>query len=439
MKKQRLEQKQYQNLSAQQIQFLGLLQLPVISLEKRIEEELEENVALEEEELEDVSSSFQVYSTKLNYDDYQITDQSNSLEDYLKKQLIDLNLNNETLFLVKYLINSLDDNGFLTQDLYSITSDILTNDNRDVSEKELQAALKILQQLEPVGVGSKNLQECLLFQLKKLYPSEKTALQIISDFYTPFSNKNFEHLIKHLSISQKELKSIYSLIETLKPVPSLGFHKSSSPSKYIYADFTITSANNNLQLQLNRGNTKKLKVSKYYSDLLSETIDEKTKDFLTQKIERAKWFKESMQKRNETLKLVMETIMLIQKDFLISGSENDLKPMKLADVAEIVKMDISTISRVSNSKYVETRFGTFKIKDLFSDAFRKDNGEVVSTIEIKRQLKEIVALEDKSSPFTDEKLSELLGENEYHIARRTVAKYREQLGIKTAKLRREIQ
>ena len=278
-----------------------------------------------------------------------------------------------------------------------------------------------------------------MFQLKKLYPSEKTALQIISDYYTPFSNKNFEHLIKHLSISQKELKSIYSLIETLKPVPSSGFHKNSSPSKYIYADFTITSANNNLQLQLNRGNTKKLKVSKYYSDLLSETIDEKTKDFLTQKIERAKWFKESMQKRNETLKLVMETIMLIQKDFLISGSENDLNPMKLADVAEIVKMDISTISRVSNSKYVETHFGTFKIKDLFSDAFRKDNGEVVSTIEIKRQLKEIVALEDKSSPFTDEKLSELLGENEYHIARRTVAKYREQLGIKTAKLRREIQ
>ena len=146
-----------------------------------------------------------------------------------------------------------------------------------------------------------------------------------------------------------------------------------------------------------------------------------------------------MQKRDETLKLVMETIMLIQKDFLISGSENDLKPMKLADVAEIVKMDISTISRVSNSKYVETRFGTFKIKDLFSDAFRKDNGEVVSTIEIKRQLREIVATEDKSSPFTDEKLSELLGKNEYHIARRTVAKYREQLGIETAKLRRKIQ
>ena len=315
MKKQRLEQKQYQNLSAQQIQFLGLLQLPVVSLEKRIEEELEENVALEEEEIEDAPSSFKVYSTKLNYDDYQITDQSNSLEDYLKKQLIDLNLNNETLFLVKYLINSLDENGFLTQDLYSITSDILTNDSRDVSEKELQTALKILQQLEPVGVGSKNLQECLLFQLKKLYPSEKTALQIITDFYTPFSNKNFEHLIKHLGISQKELKSIYSLIETLKPVPSSGFHKTSSPSKYIYADFTITSANNNLQLQLNRGNTKKLKVSKYYSDLLSETIDKKTKDFLAQKIERAKWFKESMQKRDETLKLVMETIMLIQKDF----------------------------------------------------------------------------------------------------------------------------
>ena len=439
MKKQRLEQKQYQSLSPQQIQFLGLLQLPIVSLEKRIEDELEENITLEEgEELEDATVSFQSYSSKLNFDDLQIEDKSHSIEDYVTKQLIDLNLEEDVLFLVKYLINSLDDNGFLSRDLYSIGSDLLTNNNQIVEEKDLQLALKTLQDLEPVGVGAKNLQDCLLLQLKKLHPSEKIAFQIILDFYVPFSNKNFEYLIKNLGISKKELKHIYKLIETLNPVPSSGFYKTTSPSEYIYADFTISIINNQLQLQLNKGNTKTLQVSKYYSNLLSETIDEKTKEFLNQKIERAKWFKDSMKKREDTLKRVMEAIIEIQKDFLISGSENDLKPMKLSDVAEIVNMDISTISRVSNSKFIETNFGTFKVKNLFSDAFRKDNGEVISTTEIKRQLKEIVRSEDKLSPFTDEKLSELLGKDEYHIARRTVAKYREQLGIETAKLRREL-
>ena len=439
MKKQRLEQKQYQSLSPQQIQFLGLLQLPIISLEKRIEDELEENITLEEEEeLEDAPVSFQSYSSKLNFDDLQIEDKSHSIEDYVSKQLIDLNLEDNVLFLVKYLINSLDDNGFLSRDLYSISSDLLINNNQIVAEKELQLALTILQNLEPVGVGAKNLQDCLLLQLKKLYPSEKIAFQIILDFYVPFSNKNFEHLIKNLAISKKELKDIYKLIETLNPVPSSGFYKNTGPSEYIHADFTISTINNQLHLQLNKGNTKSLQVSKYYSDLLLETIDEKTKEFLNKKIERAKWFKDSLQKREDTLKRVMEAIIEIQKDFLISGSENDLKPMKLADIAEIVNMDISTISRVSNSKFIETNFGTFKVKNLFSDAFRKDNGEVISTSEIKRQLKEIVHSEDKSNPFTDEKLSELLGKEEYHIARRTVSKYREQLGIKTAKLRREL-
>lgn len=439
MKKQRLEQKQYQSLSPQQIQFLGLLQLPIVSLEKRIEDELEENIALEErEELDDTPVSSQSCASKLSFDDLQIEDKSHSIEDYITKQLIDLNLEDNVLFLVKYLINSLDDNGFLSRDLYSISSDLLTSNNQIVDEKDLQLALKTLQDLEPVGVGAKNLQDCLLLQLKKLHPSEKIAFQIILDFYVPFSNKNFEHLIKNLAISKKDLKRIYKLIETLNPVPSSGFYKTTSPSEYIYADFTISTINNQLQLQLNKGNTKALQVSKYYSDLLLETIDETTKEFLNKKIERAKWFKDSMQKREDTLKRVMEAIIELQKDFLISGSENDLKPMKLADVAEIVKMDISTISRVSNSKFIETNFGSFKVKNLFSDAFRKDNGEVISTTEIKRRLKEIVRSEDKSSPFTDEKLSELLGKDEYHIARRTVAKYREQLGIETAKLRREL-
>ena len=439
MNKQRLEQKQYQSLSPQQIQFLGLLQIPIVSLEKRIEQELEENPALDEYEQEEENQNpYYSASPKPNFEDFQIEDKTESLEDHLRKQIIDLNLTADILFLVKYLINSLDDNGFLSRDLYSISSDLLTNNNMDFSENDLQLALKILKDLEPIGVGAENLQDCLLIQLRKLHPSQKVAFQIISEYYTPFSNKNFERILKDLSLSEKELKAIYHLIEKLNPFPAAGFSKNTAPAEYIYSDFTIIITNNQLQLQLNNGNTKTIKVSKYYSDLLLETKDSETKEFLIQKIERAKWFKESMEKREVTLKRVMEAIMQFQKDFLISGDDSDLKPMKLADIADIVNMDISTISRVSNSKFVEAHFGTFKVKELFSDAFRKDNGELISTNEIKNQLKEIILTENKLQPFTDEKLSELLGKDDYHIARRTVTKYREQLGIETARLRREL-
>ena len=441
MKKQRLEQKQNQNLSPQQIQFLGLLQLPIISLQKRIEKELEENPALEEEEEEEYEKSldsFQGSYSKLNFENYQIEDSADSIKDLLTKQLIDLNLNDDLMFLVNYLINSLDDNGFLTRDLYSISSDLLTTNNMSVSEEDLNSALKILQDLDPVGIGSENLQDCLLIQLKKLHPSKKIPFQVISDFYTPFSNKNFEHLIKNVPISEKKLKATYSLIEGLNPFPAAGFSKNSSPIEYIYADFAIIESNGHLQLQMNKGSGKSLKVSKYYSDLLLETKDKKTKDFLKKNVEKAKWFKESTEKREGTLRRVISAIIELQKDYLISGLESDLRPMKLFDVAEIVNMDISTISRVSNSKFIETHFGTFKVKELFSDAYRKDDGELISTNEIKSQLKEIILNENKLRPFTDEQLTELLGKEKYHIARRTVAKYRELLGIETAKLRREL-
>tara|TARA_S200000501_G_scaffold373333_1_gene420204 strand:- start:2371 stop:3687 length:1317 start_codon:yes stop_codon:yes gene_type:complete len=438
MAKQRLEQKQYQTLSPQQIQFLDLLQIPVVSLEKRVEKELEENPSLEEDVVEE-SAPYQgyIYNTR-NAEHAQIEDASESLEENLIKQLIDLNLNDKDLFLVKYLINSLDDNGFLSRDLYSISSDLLVNNNLKATETELQDALKTLQSLEPCGVGAKNLQNCLLIQLKRLHPEEKIAQEIILEYYTQFSNKNFELLIKSLNISQKKLKSIYALVQRLTPIPSTGFSKNTNVSQYIYPDFTITYSNNELRLQLNRGGAKKLKINNYYSNLLLETADKKTKDFLQKKIEKARWFKDSMKKREGTLRLVMEAIIELQNDFFISGAENDLKPMKLADVAEVVNMDISTISRVSNAKFIETHFGTFKVKELFSDAYRKDNGKLISTKEIKSGLQKLILNEDKSDPFTDERLAELLGKEDYHISRRTVSKYREQLGVEKAKLRREL-
>ena len=443
MGKQQLKQSQGQNLSPQQIQFLGLLQTPIVSLEKRIEKELEENPALEEK-VEDIdeeeSQNIQyIASKKSNFEDLQIEESSGGLTEYLEKQLVGLNFEEDILFLVNYLINSLDDNGFLNRDLYSISSDLLTNNNLVVSEKMLQFSLEKLQNLEPIGVGAKDLQNCLLLQLKKKYASEEIAIKIISEYYNAFSNKNFDLIISELNISEKKLKSIYTLIESLNPIPSSGFSKNTSSTKYIYPDFTIIPTNNNeLDLQMNKGDTKKIQVSKYYSNLLSETNDLTTKEFLTKKLEKAKWFQEAIEKRNVTLRQVMLVIIQLQKNYLTSGLEEDLKPMRLADVSDIVNMDISTISRVSNSKFIETHFGTFKVKELFSDAYRKDNGVVISTKIIKNQLEFIINSEDKKNPHTDKKLADLLGQEEYHIARRTVAKYREQLGIGTAKLRKEL-
>ena len=434
MSKQRLEQKQYQNLSPQQIQFLGLLQIPIVSLEKRIEEELEDNPALEEDEEKQTYFS----SNKTDFSNFQIEDKSESLTSYLEKQLVGIELSKENLFLVKYLINSLDSNGFLSRDLFSISSDLLISDNLDISEVKMLNALNVLQNLEPIGVGANSLQECLLIQLKKLYPENKLALKIITEFYSQFSNKNFENIIKNLGISEEKLKSTYSLIESLNPIPANGFFKNEEISEYIYPDFTLLVVNNQLELQLNKSNTKPIKISKYYSNLLKETTDKTTKEFLQKKVEKALWFKEALIKREATLKKVMLAIISLQENYLLSGVESDLKPMKLADIANIVNMDISTISRVSNSKYVETHFRTFKLKELFSEAYKKDDGQVISTNEIKNHLKKIILTEDKTTPYNDEQLADLLGKDNYHIARRTVAKYREKLGIETAKLRRKL-
>ena len=434
MSKQRLEQKQYQNLSPQQIQFLGLLQIPIVSLEKRIEEELEDNPAIEEDEENQTYFS----SNKTDFSDFQIEDNSESLTSYLEKQLVGNELSKGNLFLVKYLINSLDSNGFLSRDLFSISSDLLISDNLDISEVKMLNALNILQNLEPIGVGSNSLQECLLIQLKKNYPEDKLALKIITEFYSQFSNKNFENIIKNLGISEEKLKSTYSLIESLNPIPANGFFKNEEISEYIYPDFTLLVVNNQLELQLNKSNTKPIKISKYYSNLLNETTDKTTKEFLQKKVEKALWFKEALIKREATLKKVMLAIISLQENYLLSGVESDLKPMKLADIANIVNMDISTISRVSNSKYVETHFRTFKLKELFSEAYKKDDGQVISTNEIKNHLKKIILTEDKTTPYNDEQLADLLGKDNYHIARRTVAKYREKLGIETAKLRRKL-
>jgi RNA polymerase sigma-54 factor len=445
MNKQRLQQNQQLKLSPKQIQFLGLLQTPLTSLESRIEEELEKNPALEEEIVDEEESDFQTEYQyyKRNNPDYSpppIPDKEESLYEALLKQLLLLNLEEQEYDLAQYLIGCLDDNGFLTRDLYIIENDLLLNQDIEVSEKELERILQKIQTLEPFGVGAKSMQECLVLQLKA---KEKTksiqlAIDVLQNYYDPFSKKNFDAIFRKSEINKFQLKQVYLEVEKLNPNPGSAFSNSTEMTNYILPDFSINYIDGKLNLKLNKSNNRQVFVNKSYEKMLTETKDKQAKDFIKQKIESAIWFADAIKQRENTLHNVMSAIINFQHDYFISGDEKDLNPMKLMDIAQIVSMDISTISRVSNSKYVETSFGTFLLKELFSEAYHKEDGTVISTKEIKEKLKKILESEDKKQPLNDEKLAELLGKQEYHIARRTVAKYREQLHISVARLRRTL-
>ena len=263
------------------------------------------------------------------------------------------------------------------------------------------------------------------------------AIKILKNEYNSFSKKNYEALIKNLNISKSDLKQVYLAIERLNPFPASHFTNSATGA-YISPDFIVTIKDEKNEVSLTKRSGKDIQVSSQYQKMMSQTIDKEAKEFLKQKIESANWFKKAILQREETLLKVMSSIVLIQDEYFKSGDEGKIKAMKLADIAEKVGMDISTISRVTNSKYVQTFFGIFLLKDLFSEAYSKENGEVISTKSIKQRLKEIIEQEDKTRPFTDESLCEILGRDEYHIARRTVAKYRESLGIETSRYRREL-
>ncbi len=443
--KQRLQQNQKLKLSPKQIQFLGLLQVPITSLAYRIEEELEKNPALEEEIVEEDQEQFeQEYHFKKRHNaDFippPIPEKEQTLYDSLCKQLLLLNLTEREFLLAKYLIGCLDEKGFLTRDLYTIESDLMLNQELEVSELELERALSKIQTLEPVGVGARDLQECLIIQLKAKQQSNAVlvAIGLLQDHYNSFSKKNFEAILKATDIDEQMLKNVYQEVEKLNPNPGASYQNSDEPISYILPDFSVTLSEGKLNLKLNKNNNRQVFVNKRYEKMLAESTDKATTDFLKQKIEAAHWFAEAIKQRENTLYNVMSAILDFQQDYFASGNEKDLKPMKLMDIAELVQMDISTISRVSNSKYVETAFGTFLLKELFSEAYRKDDGTTISTNEIKSKLKEIIEDEDKQAPLNDEQLALLLGEEEYHIARRTVAKYREQLKIPVARLRRKL-
>ena len=446
MQRQRQILKQKLNLSPLQIQFLNLLQIPIVDLDKRIEKEIEENPVIEEDDLEE-SENEKVYLSTNNQSNDRKTDflvdnftgNINTLSNHLQNQLIGSEKNEDELKVVKYLINSLDENGFLRRESTSIINDYYIINEIEIAEDLLNDALKTLKDLEPAGVGAKNLRECLIIQNNKSDFDNKLLIKnILENFYEAFTNKNFEKIIRELNIEKEQLSLVYNNVESLNPIPGAGFSKNKDNTEYIIPDFSISNKDGNIDIKLNKVRRRKINISSYYQKILDETNDEKTKDFLKQKLEQAKWFIESLEKRNETLLKVMSAIAEIQKAYFISGEDKDLKPMKLADISEKVQLDISTISRVTNSKYLEASFGTFLLKELFSEAYRKDNGEIISTKEIKNKLIEIIESENKEHPFTDENLCKLLGEDDYNIARRTVAKYRDELKIPTARNRRSL-
>ena len=476
--KQYLKLKLNQKLSPQQIQLMKLIQLPTIDFEQNIQRELEENPALEIEENrsdnidEDYSNDEKLSDNEdinideyLNYDDtpsYKLNYNSNnenenneipfasgtSFTEYLTSQLNTLKLDNQEKKIAEFLVGSIDNSGYIRQELNEIVDDLAFTQNLDVSIEKLKNILSIVQQLDPPGVGAQSLKDCLIIQLKRkaINNDIELAIDILEHSFEHFSKKHFNKLIAKYNITEERLKVVIKEIEKLNPKPGNSYSNTDRPIEHIIPDFKIEIDNNNLILTLNNRNSPVLKISKEYDEMLKGYKLDKNKtksqkdavQFIKQKLDSAKWFIDAVKQRQETLYVTMSAIMEYQKKYFITGDEKNMKPMILKDIAEKIEMDISTISRVANSKYVDTPYGTKLLKEFFSESMTTQSGEEISTIEIKKILQTIIENENKKFPETDEKLVKLLVNKGYKIARRTVAKYREQLNIPVARLRKEI-
>ena len=482
MLKQSLHQKLSQKLSPQQIKLMKLIQLPTIELEQKVKEELEANPAIEEgfEEVEqpdfedcEEREERRIEADEINVDEYLSDDETpryrlvanNTSPDQedktipvamgvsstqlLEKQLALRNLTDHHYQIGVYLIGCINDNGYIRRDLSLIVDDLAFTQNISTDLSELEEVLKVIQDFEPLGVGARNLQETMLIQLRKRQASEvvSISLEIVENHFNALSKKHYDKLISKLSISEDLLKKSLKDISKLNPKPGSALFPSSRIIQHIIPDFRISIINGELDLVMNTGMIPELRVNSGFKELLQgykETKDKSDKaqndavTFVKQKLDSAKWFIDAIRQRHRTLMLTMTSIMNYQQEFFLSGDEKSLRPMILKDIAEKVEMDISTVSRVANSKYVDTPYGTFLIKHFFSESMKNDQGEDVSTKEIKMILNEVINDESKSKPLTDAKLMDMLIEKGYPIARRTVAKYREQLNIPVARLRKEI-
>jgi RNA polymerase sigma-54 factor len=495
MLNQRLSQKLLQKLSPQQIQLMKLLQVPTDQLEQRIKEELEANPALEEGDNgeEELTSTEEIFreeegnqeeasgeseesnnSDELDLDDYINDDDvadyktrddnygdddddnktvpyavSDTFHENLTKQLGMCELDERHHKIAEQIIGSIDDDGYLRREISAIVDDLAFSQNVMTEENEIIELLDLIQGFDPPGVAARDLRECLLLQLERKTQTKhiKLAIHIIENYFDEFTKKHYDKLARHLKIEDDVLKPVIAEITKLNPKPGGSAKEDGSNLyQYIIPDFTIVNVNGDLELKLNSRNAPELRVSRDFRDMMvdyknSSSKDKKQKEailFIKQKIDAAKWFIDAIKQRQHTLWTTMYEIMLHQYDFFLSGDETQMKPMILKDIAEKTNLDISTVSRVANSKYVQTEFGTYALKYFFSESLSTDSGEEVSTREVKKILSDLIEHEDKKNPLSDQELMEDLRKRGYNIARRTVAKYREQLDIPVARLRREL-
>lgn len=489
MLSQKLQQKLLQKLSPQQIQLMKLLQVPTIALEQRIKQEIEENPALEEGEEEDNEEQEEIDSEideigegeeesiseddEFSLDDYIEDDETPAYKleanntsaddehkeipfvsgvtfhEQLLSQLGLRVLDDRKYQIAANIIGNLDDSGYLQREVHALVNDLAFSQNISATEEEILEMLEIVQEFDPPGIGARNLQECLLLQLKRIdpqVPAVELAVNVIDQCFEDFTKKHYDKISKKLNIGEEDLRDAINEILKLNPKPGNTYIENYRMPEYILPDFVINVQNGCLELSLNSRNAPDLKVSRMYSQMLETYAKSKDKSaekkealtFVRQKIDSAKWFIDALKQRQETLLSTMTAIMDYQKEYFLEGDETLLKPMILKDIAEKVNMDISTISRVANSKYVQTPYGTFPLKSFFSESMSTESGEEVSTREVKKILQNCIDGENKKKPLTDDELAQILKEKGYSIARRTIAKYREQLNIPVARLRKEI-
>lgn len=484
MLKQELRLKLSQKLSPQQIQLMKLIQLPTQAFEQRVQQELEDNPALDsgkesEDEFEDDFNTeveerndqddFEIdlddYLSDDDVPDYQLHTNNYSPDDdekqipyaagksfaeYLATQLRTYRLDDTQKEIARFLVGSVNENGYIRRSLDDIVDDLAFTQNIYTDAESVEQVLKIVQSLDPAGVAARSLEECLLLQLqrKEETPEVKLAKEILTNSFDAFVKKHYEKLLTKFDISKDELRAAIDEISALNPKPGGSYSNNIQNVEHVIPDFTIKLKDGELELTLNSRNAPQMHVSRQYKSMLKGYKASKDKDktadqknavlFIKQKLDAAKWFIDAVQQRQHTLYITMNAIMNYQRDYFLSGDDRDIKPMILKDIAEKIDMDISTVSRVANSKYADTPYGTFLIKDFFSESMTNDQGEEVSTREIKKILELTVEKEDKKKPLTDEKLAQVLKEKGYPIARRTIAKYREQLNIPVARLRKTI-
>ena len=482
MLNQKLQLKLSQKLSPQQIQLMKLIQLSTLEFEQKLSREIEENPALDttnetqDNDIDEFDSDDNYEKEEVNNDEIDISDylsdddipdynlrtnnyseeneaaipfaSGTSFNQFLKNQLHSFSFSNEDLKIAEFIVGSLDQFGYLRRDLIDISDDLAFSLGIDANEDQIQSVLDKVYLLDPAGVGAKNLQQCLLLQLKRksITKNISNAIKITKDLFDEFSKRHFDKIKSKLNISDEDLRDCMGEIEKLNPKPGGAYNENTKINSSVVPDFTIELVDGEIKLKLNSRNAPDLYVSQEYKNMLSGYSEskEKTKSqkdavlFIKQKLDSAKWFIEAIKQRNQTLIMTMSAIVNFQKEYFLSGDEKKIKPMILKDIAEEITMDISTISRVANSKYVDTPYGVKLIKSFFSEGIKNSKGEDISTIEVKKTLENIISEEDKKKPLTDDQLTKLLNKEGYPIARRTVAKYREMIGAPVARLRRKL-